>query len=293
MEYAVLLYFRYLWKHFQNNEIISENISFALQVRNGRYMSITIKNIEIGSGIPVICVPIVERRKFEIVDRVKYAIAQGVRMIEWRADYFNQLTDPDAVAEVLRELQPLMKDTILLFTVRSIVEGGVAKLSEEAYQDVYRYAAEQGIVDIMDLEYYQLTDPKGFMEELHQYNVTILNSHHDFMKTPDASFMFDTLQKMHYDGADIVKVAVTPEETLDLVNILSVTAHFHDKYPDVPVITISMGRLGILSRISGEVFGSAITFGALGEQSAPGQIDAIRLQSILDDIHDLHTGGRG
>lgn len=48
-----------------------------------------------------------------------------------------------------------------------------------------------------------------------------------------------------------------------------------------PVVTMSMGQLGLVSRLCGQQFGSAITFGLAGEASAPGQIDADSLHAVL------------
>ena len=41
----------------------------------------------------------------------------------------------------------------------------------------------------------------------------------------------------------------------------------------------------MISRLCGEVFGSALTFGAVGKVSAPGQIGAKDLSHVLNLIH--------
>ena len=43
----------------------------------------------------------------------------------------------------------------------------------------------------------------------------------------------------------------------------------------------SMAGTGLISRLCGEVFGSALTFGAVGKASAPGQMNASDLREIL------------
>ena len=48
---------------------------------------------------------------------------------------------------------------------------------------------------------------------------------------------------------------------------------------------MSMSNLGVVSRVCGEIFGSAITFGTVGEASAPGQIPVTSLKEILDLFH--------
>ena len=46
-----------------------------------------------------------------------------------------------------------------------------------------------------------------------------------------------------------------------------------------------MGPLGVMTRVCGEAFGSCLTFGTAGQVSAPGQIDARRLRTVLEIIH--------
>lgn len=57
-----------------------------------------------------------------------------------------------------------------------------------------------------------------------------------------------------------------------------------NKYFVTPVITISMGKLGVASRLCGEVFGSAMTFASAGDSSAPGQISFDVMNLVLDSI---------
>ena len=49
---------------------------------------------------------------------------------------------------------------------------------------------------------------------------------------------------------------------------------------------MSMAGTGLISRISGEAFGSALTFGTAGKASAPGQMDAKELRQVLTLLHE-------
>ena len=93
------------------------------------------------------------------------------------------------------------------------------------------------------------------------------------------------MEQMQQGGADVAKLAVMPQNADDVVRILKLTNDIKQKYPTLPVVTMSMGALGVVSRMAGEIFGSCITFGAVGETSAPGQIQAGQLGDILDIIH--------
>jgi len=41
----------------------------------------------------------------------------------------------------------------------------------------------------------------------------------------------------------------------------------------------------VMTRMGGEAFGSCLTFGTAGNASAPGQLDARELRSVLEIIH--------
>ena len=92
------------------------------------------------------------------------------------------------------------------------------------------------------------------------------------------------LQKMEALGADIPKIAVMPQSSKDVLTLLTVTESWRET-GKTPVITMSMAGKGLISRLCGEIFGSAVTFGAAGKSSAPGQIDAEELRRILEIIH--------
>ena len=80
-------------------------------------------------------------------------------------------------------------------------------------------------------------------------------------------------------------VRITTREVGEGFALLDVTAQFREENPDTPVITMSMGSLGGISRISGETFGSCVTFGAHEKPSAPGQFAMKELRQMLDTIH--------
>ena len=72
-------------------------------------------------------------------------------------------------------------------------------------------------------------------------------------------------------GADVAKIAVMPQSREDVMTLMEATMEA-DHSLDIPVVTMSMGRLGVLSRLAGTLTGSAMTFASVGEASAPGQI---------------------
>jgi 3-dehydroquinate dehydratase-1 len=87
-------------------------------------------------------------------------------------------------------------------------------------------------------------------------------------------------------GADILKIAVMPNSQKDVITLLFATEEMVSNYAHQPVVTMSMASTGLISRLSGEAFGSAITFGAIEKASAPGQINANELNQVLNIIHN-------
>ena len=85
--------------------------------------------------------------------------------------------------------------------------------------------------------------------------------------------------------ADIPKIAVMPKSVADVITLLDATHTMKTQYADRPLITMSMGGKGVISRLAGEVFGSAFTFGAGKEASAPGQIQVADLRMVLEILH--------
>ena len=126
---------------------------------------------------------------------------------------------------------------------------------------------------------------KKIIDVVHAAGVKVVASNHDFHKTPAKSDIIYRLRKMQDMGADIPKIAVMPQNKRDVLTLLAATEEMVTDYADRPVITMSMAGTGLISRLCGEVFGSALTFGAVGKASAPGQMNAADLSEILTLIH--------
>ena len=243
-----------------------------------------VKNREIGVGKPLVCVSVMDEERLGIVDEIKRLVENGVEMVEWRVDAFSGVKSPNAVRQVLQEIAPIVKDTILVFTFRSKEQGGECSLSSEKVYDLHQVAAESRVVDFIDVEYFYTEDADVEIYNLQKMGVKVITSHHDFHETPSSDVLFMLLEQMNHSNADIVKMAMMPNSTEDVLRLLEETNHFHKRYPKQPLITMAMGKLGVISRVAGETFGSCVTFGAGKNASAPGQIEMKRLAQILDAL---------
>lgn len=245
-----------------------------------------IKNRVIGEGRPLVCVPIMEKSRTEILKEAQRLADSHAEMVEWRVDAFEEVDSLNAIREVLKSLGEIFTETIFIYTFRSKAQGGLLELDEAAIKDIHEVAAESKVVDLVDVEFFASESSNKEIRKLQKMGVAIIASHHDFEQTPDKNTMLILLEKMLAGGADIVKLAVMPQKRKDVLSLLEVTSEYKENYPSSPIITMSMGAVGGISRIAGEYFGSCVTFGAGTKASAPGQINSKKLETVLEILHD-------
>ncbi|WP_216697475.1 type I 3-dehydroquinate dehydratase [Anaerostipes faecalis] len=247
---------------------------------------VEVRNIKIGEGVPKICVPIVGVTKDEIIAEAKTFDSIPVDVVEWRVDWFEGVFDFAKVEDVLKDLRDALGDTPILFTFRTSKEGGEKAIEAEPYKELNIAAAKTGYVDLVDVEVFTGDDiVKDIVAAAHECGVKVVASNHDFDKTPDKDDIVGRLRKMQDLGADIPKIAVMPQNKKDVLTLLAATEEVSNEYADRPIITMSMAGTGVISRLCGEVFGSALTFGAAKKASAPGQMGVDDLKTVLELLH--------
>lgn len=247
---------------------------------------LVIKGKTIGAGKPCVCVPVLGREKKEIIEEILELAKKPVDIIEWRVDVFLECLNFNEVRDILQTIAPHISEKIFLYTFRTKLQGGYGDVTAEQLEDIHNIAAESGVVDLLDLEFFAEEFPIIKIMKLQEKGVKIVASHHDFEETPERELMKMLLERMCAGNADIVKIAVMPKDTEDVLRLLSVTSEFYKENPDTPIISMSMGKLGVISRLSGETFGSCVTFAANKESSAPGQMKMEKVMEIIDFLHE-------
>ena len=86
---------------------------------------------------------------------------------------------------------------------------------------------------------------------------------------------------MEKAGADIAKIAVMPKELRDVLTLLDATLTARNTL-SLPIISMSMGGYGSLSRLFGWVFGSSVSFAVGEKSSAPGQVPIADVQAVAE-----------
>ena len=248
--------------------------------------TVQIKNVTLGEGAPKIIVSLMAKDIAAVKSEALAYRSADFEILEWRGDHFTAIADTAAALDALRELRAVFPDKPILFTFRSKKEGGEQEIAPEAYIALNIAMAESGLVDAIDLELFTGDAlVSQTIARAHAKGVKVIMSNHDFHKTPAKEEIVKRLTKMQELGADVPKIALMPESKADVLTVLAATLEVSEKIADRPIITMSMSKTGVISRLAGEVFGSAATFGAVQKASAPGQISVTDLRTVLSIIH--------
>jgi 3-dehydroquinate dehydratase-1 len=246
--------------------------------------TIQCKNLIFNSGLPKICIPLTGKNITSILDEINDLNQVDYDLAELRIDFYEDVDDFSKVVDLLKKIREIYFKP-LLFTFRTKKEGGVHDMSEENYFELIHMATDSGLIDMVDIELFSHEESlRKAVAFAHEKHIKVVMSNHDFHKTPDKDEIIKRLVKMQENGADISKIAVMPTCNDDVLELLSATMEVKNKY-GFPCITMSMGRLGAITRLSGELFGSCMTFAVVKNTSAPGQVNATKVKEILDLLH--------
>ena len=246
-----------------------------------------------GGKFPLICTPLVGRTRELILSEVAVVLAKKPDILEWRVDFFDGIGNAAQVIAVASAIKALAGGVPLLFTRRSIREGGEKiALSEEQVIALYRAVCESRQIDVIDFE--MSNDPAHIAqvrEAAKANDIKLILSFHNFSFTPGLETLNQRFLQADQLGADIAKVAVMPRSLEDVLTLLSATLSASQKLR-IPLISMSMGPYGSLTRLFGWTFGSALTFAVGASSSAPGQVPIEDLNTVLAILQKSIAGAK-
>lgn len=246
---------------------------------------VQLRGVRVGAGRVKIAASLTSATPGDLASEAGRVVAAGADLAEWRADYLLAAHPDHPLDELPGRLRPHLGDLPLLATVRSDVEGGQVRLTDAQYAAHTAALLRAGDVDAIDLELARGPVLAELAAQAVDAGVRVVVSQHHVSDTPPAARIVEQLGRMAQAGADIVKIAVTARSPQDVLELLTATTRASAELP-VPVVTMAMGPAGLVSRLCGEVFGSAVTFGAVDRASAPGQIDIGRLRDVVQIVHE-------
>jgi 3-dehydroquinate dehydratase, type I len=237
-------------------------------------------NIKIGEGMPKICVPIVDETLEQIIEtawKIKFSVAD---LVEWRADFFEDVNDFEKIKDVLKHLRDILEMPIL-FTLRTANDGGKTNIAIKDYVKINSEISSLQMADIIDVELSIGSENVNKIVELARKNnvKTIVSNHRK--DTPTTGEIVEILKTMQNFNPDIAKIALTPKSNKDVIALLSAMDEMTENFAKIPIIAISMTNIGVITRVSQEMFTSSITFASMEKCSAPGQIGVDEMKTIL------------
>jgi 3-dehydroquinate dehydratase-1 len=252
---------------------------------------IDIRGRRLGGATPLICSPLVGRTRERLLAEAANVVAKRPDVIEWRVDYFEAIGDTAAVLDTGRALRAAVGDAPVIFTRRSIREGGEPiAIGDEEVVALYDAVGASGQVDFLDFEMGNDADHvRRVRDSARKHGTRVVLSYHNFGYTPGVEFLVQRFLEGERLGADVAKVAVMPRDRDDVLALLAATSKAEAK-ARIPLISMAMGPLGAVTRMVGGVFGSALSF-AVGEgSSAPGQMPIADLTTVYDIIGRARGG---
>ena len=244
----------------------------------------------LGGDKPMVCIPLVGKDREAITAEAGNVPSIVPDIIELRIDAWDFVEDRALSLEMIKEVRGIVGETPVILTCRGDWEGGFKKVSDEAKFGIYAAAVQEGLVDFIDVELiYGEEKIKKVLATLEGTQTSLIVSFHDFKKTPSRDELVSILKQQIAAGAQVAKLAAMPQKEEDVLNVLSATLEVRRQFPCIPIITMSMGPIGAVTRLVGGLFGSDLTFAVGSQSSAPGQIPVAELRQCFSVIHPTHT----
>ncbi|EOH6102462.1 type I 3-dehydroquinate dehydratase [Acinetobacter baumannii] len=230
-------------------------------------------------------VPITAKTKEQALAQAQViANTADADLAEFRIDLLSFASDTKQVIALGHELKKILGNKPMIATIRTKNEGGQLEISDADYGKTYQAYLKKPFMDWLDVEMFH--DQKvvsEIVQKAHQKKVLVVMSNHDFQKTPSQDEIEKRLLKQDQMGADVLKIAVMPKSKQDVFTLMNATLKVSQQTTK-PLLTMSMGQLGTISRVATANMGGSYSFGMIGQASAPGQIDVTKLKQILQTV---------
>jgi 3-dehydroquinate dehydratase I len=249
--------------------------------------TVKIRDVVIGEGRVKTIVPITGTTADEAIAQARVIGGSAqTDVVEFRVDFLDIALDAGKLAALGPKVAAQLNGKPLILTFRTKAEGGNKTIADADYGALYDTLLKAQFADLIDVEMFRSEAVvRRLVAGAHQVGAFIVMSNHDFSGTPPAAELLARLRRQQELGADVLKLAMMPRDPSDVLELLRATWEMASRYADRPMMTMSMGGTGVVSRLAGEIFGSAMCFGMIGRASAPGQVEVERLADVLDIVH--------
>jgi 3-dehydroquinate dehydratase-1 len=167
----------------------------------------------------------------------------------------------------------------LLFTARKPEEGGLNDLDARARMELLEHSLPDA--SLIDIEAASIPAMLRIVEKASAAKIPWIASFHDFKGMPAEKDLVSALQRAKDAGAAVFKWAAMIHTPSDLARL----AEFQQENHGIPVASMGMGPLAVVSRLLCAQCGSVLNYGYLGDEpTAPGQWDAGSLRRAISRL---------
>lgn len=240
-----------------------------------------------------ICIPI-KTDSLEILEqKIKEYSTQADVLEIWLGEFFpeNLEENYEQAEKIIEKIFSIKKENnniSLLFNIKDKKEQGIFSGNIKDKKEIIRILALKN-ADYIDIDYeFDNENEYAFFEELKRtkeiqnLSFQLILSAHFFEGTPSFPSLKNRVQLMQNRGANICKIAAMPKDNKNLLTIIRLTENLGRK--KIRFITISMGKLGKISRVLTPLMGGEMMFAPVekNESSASGQLDIQELKQCLE-----------
>lgn len=234
------------------------------------------KNVIFGEGFSKICLVINEKAMADVINAVNKVDKSVVDICEIRLDNLDRFPTESELLDFAKEINGFPT----IGTLRTKTQGGKAEVTTEEYKARLETLLSNNFFTIVDIELMWGEDMiKELVSRANFVGSLALISMHDFEKTPSEVELVNTFMQMKELGADLPKIAVTPQSKADVETLINASKKASMNIG--PIIAISMGKLGQITRYTGEKFGSCLTFAA-SKDSANSSLGQLTPYEIIE-----------
>ena len=208
-----------------------------------------------------ICIPIMATSLEESIIEARKTTEMKCDMLEWRMDCIEGKIRRDSFINAWNEIRRAAGNRPVIVTLRTKTQGGKRELSVSEYNAALRKIISEIRPAYIDIELVGSgsdANVRMLAVMAKKRGIGVIVSYHDLSFTEEARDIELLLCRMKYIGADIPKVAFTPNSEEDVEKLIRGASLAHEKIGEL--IAISMGELGQKTRKEGDSIGSCINF---------------------------------
>lgn len=237
---------------------------------------VTIGTLAIGTGLPKIGVVLSGDSRQNLLGKAAQILTSATQIVFWRLNSYQELDNRAELINTAAQLQQILGTIPVVATFSH----ATSAIDVETYFQTYQTLVNNRSVAAVDIDMDMVKQPQYqvLAEQIRDNHVSLLVSQTQSAATQEA--LLATYQALAATGADLVQIISSATTAKDILTLMAATAEAVQRVK-VPVIATAPGVLERYSSVCGQLTGSAIVFGRVGQARNYGQLTVNQLQQTL------------